>query len=285
VIKSLLLLCIGTYLLAFEPVHSSVSSYFENKSFKNSVQKEDGYAYGFGADLHTNSSAFKLAYEIGKTDTKQPPLQEDLETKKIFFKYAYQFDKKFSLNINYLKVLKDNIAETNKGIALGGGGTYTFNKKLSVNFTEFYTDYEYFDVFQSDLRVDYKTRFEKLKVKFSSITKYISIHDEKDLNSPFIKNAQNRYLTSALKFHSHYKSYHLGGAVFFGKRVFAIMDDGFKIQHHAMEFDRTYAFGFGKNFSNLVLRTQYIYQRAEELPIKNKNVELHNIRVIANYKF
>ncbi|HIP20415.1 MAG TPA: hypothetical protein EYG70_04760 [Sulfurimonas sp.] len=37
--------------------------------------------------------------------------------------------------------------------------------------------------------------------------------------------------------HSHYNTWHLGAATYFGKRVFAIMNDGFKLQHHAMEFD------------------------------------------------
>lgn len=28
------------------------------------------------------------------------------------------------------------------------------------------------------------------------------------------------------------------------------MNDGFKVQHHAMEFDRTYNFGIGKSFKD-----------------------------------
>ena len=63
------------------------------------------------------------------------------------------------------------------------------------------------------------------------------------------------------------------------------MNDGFKIQHHAMEIDRTYALGAGKSFSNFVIRVQYIYQRAVELPIENENVELDIVRVVFNYKF
>jgi hypothetical protein len=63
------------------------------------------------------------------------------------------------------------------------------------------------------------------------------------------------------------------------------MNDGFKIQHHAMEFDRTYAIGAGKTFSKIIFRTQYIYQRAKELPIENKNVTIRNLRFILNYTF
>ena len=63
------------------------------------------------------------------------------------------------------------------------------------------------------------------------------------------------------------------------------MNDGFKIQHHAMEFDRTYAVGMGKKISDVMLRLQYIYQRATELPMQNEGVEVSNIRLIANYRF
>lgn len=286
-IKYFLFLCISTYLFAQESIHSSASSYYENKSFTNSKQKEDGYVYGVGADIHYKSSEFKLSYEAGETNTKQPPLSDNLTIQKAFFRYAYQFDKNFALNVNYIGILEDNIAETDGGITFGGGGTYTFNKKISLNFTEFFTDYEYFDVFQSDLRLNYKTRFDRVKVKFSSITKYISLHENEDLREKtgFMTNAKDSYLTTGLKIHAHYAGYHLGGGAFFGKRAFAIMDDGFKIQHHAMEFDRTYALGAGKDIYDFVLRVQYVYQRAEELPIKNKDVEVNNIRVIANYKF
>jgi len=38
--------------------------------------------------------------------------------------------------------------------------------------------------------------------------------------------------------HAYYHDYHMGVGAFFGKRVFAVMNDGFKVQHHAMEFKR-----------------------------------------------
>ena len=280
----LLLITLTTFAIAQEVVHSSVSTYYENKTFKNSKQKEDGVVYGVGADIHFGGSEVKLAYEQSDTKTiKSPTLTEDLETKKIFFKYAYRFDRNFELHVNYIGI-QDNLVETDGGMVGGGGMTYNFNKKASLNFTQYFTDYANFDTFQSDLRIDYKTKIGKVKVKFTSITKYIYIEDT-DLTSKLTPNAQKDYTTTGVKIHSHYNSYHLGVGAYFGKRVFAIMDDGFKIQHHAMEFDRTYAIGVGKTLSDFVIRFQYIYQRAEELPMKNKDVEVHNLRFMANYKF
>ena len=64
------------------------------------------------------------------------------------------------------------------------------------------------------------------------------------------------------------------------------MNDGFKVQHHAMEFDRTYAVGIGKNISDFVVRLKYVYLRATELPLNNnEKVDVSTTRLIVNYKF
>jgi hypothetical protein len=282
--KLILLLLLNVSLWATsETVHSSIITYAENKNFENSIQKEDGKIYGIGADIHINFSEYRFAYEHGDTNTKQPPLKEDLKTDKLFLRYSYNLQNDFEFNVNYINILNDNIAITDGGQSYGAGVTYHIKKNINTNFTQYYTNYDDFNVYQSDLTINYKMKINDIKVKLASVTKYINI-DEKNMNG-FTKNANNTYLTSGLKLHLHYDGYHFGSAVYFGKRVFAIMDDGFKIQHHAMEFDRTYAVGIGKNISDFVLRLQYIYARAEELPMENENVKVSNIRVLLNYKF
>ncbi|MEA3370587.1 MAG: hypothetical protein U9Q40_04540 [Campylobacterota bacterium] len=287
IIKYILPLTLSTYLFAIETIHSSISAYAESKNYTGSKQKEDGAVYGIGADLHYGNAEYKLTYEEGGANTVQPPMTKDLENQKIFFRYGYKFDKRFKINLNYAAVLKDNIAPTDGGIIGGGGFTYTFNKKLAFNLTGYFTDYDDFDVIQTDLRIDYKTKFDKVKVKFTSITKHINVElDDESAASPnYAQNARSKYTTTAIKAHAHYNTYHLGAAIYFGQRAFAIMQDGFKVQHHAMEFDRTYAIGGGKTFGPLVVRAQYIYQRATELPMSNEDVGVSTTRLIANYKF
>lgn len=270
--------------LAQEIIHSSLSAYVESKEYIDSVQKENGVVYGVGADIHIGNAEYKIAYEQGDVNTKQPPLDRNLETSKVFFKFAYKFDRHFEANVNYIGVLSDNIAETDGGYAMGGGITYYFDKKLSLNFTEYFSVYDNFDVFQSDLRIDYKTRFDKVKVKFSSVTKHMIVEDG-NVSSGFTKNADSKYFTTGLQAYAQYKTYHLGATAYFGKRAFAIMQDGFKIQHHAMEFDRTYAIVAGKTFYDFIFRIQYIYQRATEMPVQNEDVDISTIRFITNYKF
>ena len=52
-----------------------------------------------------------------------------------------------------------------------------------------------------------------------------------------------------------------------------------------MRIDRTYTLGVGKTIGHFILRAQYIYQRAEEIPLQNKDIDVTNMRVILNYKF
>ncbi len=278
-----LLLVLNLYGVEFQPVHSSAQFYMESKDFDNSRQKIDGVVYGIGADVHIQNSEIRMTYEYGKTQTKQPPLNKDLKVEKLFLRYAYAFDKNFAFNLNYLTVLHDNIAITDGGDAYGAGLSYLPSKKLGMNVTQYYTDYKDFDVYQSNVTLDYKIRIGAYKIKLTSESLYINI-DEAHRNK-FTKNAKKSYFTSAVKLHAHYNTWHFGTAAYFGKRVFAVMNDGFKLQHHAMAFDRTYAAGVGKTIGKAVVRVQYIYQRATELPMKNKNVEVKNIRAIINYKF
>ncbi|HIP18674.1 MAG TPA: hypothetical protein EYG78_04990 [Sulfurovum sp.] len=280
--RSILFLLLSTYLGA-QTIHSSVLTYAEYKNFENSVQKEDGVVYGVGADIHVDQSAYRFAYEYGNTNTKQPPLKEDLRTDKLFLKYSYDLQNNFEFNVNYINILGDNIAITDGGQTYGLGLTYHIKKNFLTNFTQYYTHYDDFDVFQSDLKLEYKMKINAVKIKLTSITKYLDL-DETNPNG-FTKNADDHYLTSGIKLHLHYEGYHFGAAAYFGKRVFAIMNDGFRIQHHAMEFDRNYAVGVGKNISDFVVRFQYIYGRAEELPMQNENVEVNNFRLLLNYKF
>jgi len=266
-----------------EIVHSSVSLYLEKKEFTNSIQKNDGAVGGVGIDLHSGASAFKLNYEYGKTDTKQPPLHDDLKVHKIFSRYLYTLNKQLAFNLNYINIVSDNIAITDGGVTYGAGVSYKPLKSALLNFTQYYTVYDDFNVAQSDVKLEYKSKIDMIGFRVSSISKYIKI-DEKSVNS-FTKNAKSSYFTSGVKLHAHYSSWHAGVGAYFGKRAFAVMNGGFKTQHHAMEFDRTYAIGFGKDIDSFVVRVQYIYQRAEELPMQNENVKVSNIRLTTNYKF
>jgi len=281
----LLLLCF-TALPLFgaeeQTLHSSLQGYYEHRIYTNSKQKTDGKIYGIGGDIHYNKNEFRFNYEDGGAHTKKPPLNRDLQNKKIFLRYGYSPNKEWQFHINYLSVLDDNIAITSGGDGYGAGISYGPNRQFSFNATQYMVTYHDFRSYQSDIKLEYKTHMKELKVKFSILGKYIKLN-QRHPNS-FTRNARNHYFTSGIKLHAHYKSYHCGAGAYFGKRVFAVMNDGFKLQHHAMEFNRTYAVGVGKTFDKFVFRVQYIYNKASELPLNNTNVTIKNYRFILNYK-
>ena len=279
----LLFVVLNSYATQTETIHSSFSTYGEIKEYSHSKQKKDGAAFGLGADIHYLDVTYKFLYEAAMANTYQPPLKEDLKVQKVFLQYGYNINPSLYLHINYINILDDNIAITTHGEVYGIGLGYKFNKQYFLDVSQYYTDYYDFSVMQSDLKLNYKFSFNTVGMKITSITKYLNL-SEKNKNA-FTKNAKDSYLTSGIKVHAHYDSYHVGVGAYFGKRAFAIMYDGFKVQHHAMEFDRTYAIGIGKNISDYVLRFQYIYQRATELPIKNTKVTMAISRLTLNYKF
>lgn len=283
--KILLLALFTTSLFGefYQNIHSSVATYYEDKSYTNSKQKTDGRTYGFVADLHDENSEYKFAYETTQTQTIQPPMSTDAHIQKLFLKYAYSVNDRLELHANYISILDDNIAPTDGGSIYGLGISYKLPKKIYVNFTQYLSKYQNFEVKQSDLKLAIKRRFAGLKLKLSLTTKYIDI-DDTTINA-YTKNAQSDYLTTGLQFHSNYESYHFGAGAYMGKRAFAVMNDGFQVQHHSMEVNRTYALGFGKSMDNFVLKAQYIYARATEMPIQNENVEIRTLRLIGSYKF
>ncbi len=281
--KKLLPLFVALPLCALEQqtIHSSLLAYYENKTYTNSKQKVDGRVYGLGGDIHIRNNEIRFAYEDGAATTKKPPLTKDLSNHKLFLRYRYDY-KHLRVHLNYLHVLDDNIAITSGGQGYGVGFEYIPTKRLHFDITQYVVRYDDFQTYQSDFRVDLHIPTETFGWKISSISKYIRLKD-KTPNS-FTRNAKDHYFTTGIKLHTHYNSYHFGAGIYFGERVFAVMNDGFKLQHHAMEFHKTYAVGVGKTLGKFIARVQYIYNEATELPINNPNVKIENLRFILNYK-
>ena len=266
-----------------ETIHASISTYYENKTYDNSAQKTDGNTYGFGADIHANNSEYKFIHEHAHTNTKQPPLPKDLKVDKIFLRYGYKFTANTLFNINYINVVDDNLAQTDGGKVFGLGFTYKPTLKSLINLTQYYSEYDNFNIYQSDLNLAYKIKINKITMKIKSITKYINI-DEKNKTS-YTKYTKDDYLTTGILLHAHYKLYHVGIASYFGKRIFAVMSDGFKLQHHAVEINKTNVISIGKSVNNFIFRVQYIYQEGSELPVHRDNVKINNTRIVVNYRF
>jgi len=258
--------------------NTTVKLTYENFDFENSKKKDQGQRYGLILSHKTDCALYQIAYDRTNTDTFQPPLPEDLHVNKYYLKYTHMLEGKQSVNVSYATIDDNLMKETDGGDIYGLGYRYG-----AFALTQYLSDYAHFNVYQTDLKYTFKKDFSDVETSTELIGKYIHLQDRE--SNPFSANAKEDYFTPGVKFHAHYHDFHMGAGAFFGKRVFAVMQNGFRVQHHAMEFNETYMVGFGKHFGAADLTLKYTYQEATEIPINNKNVEVQNIILQLGYRF
>ena len=251
---------------------------YENFDFENSLKKYKGKRFGFILSHRDSNSLYQLAYDKTNTETFKPPLMSDLHVNKYYLKYSLKLDDKQLLSVSYATIDDNIMKETDGGHIYGLGYQYG-----AATLTQYLSDYEHFNVYQTDLKYTFTQTFGDLFTSATLLGKYIHL-DDKNSNT-FSANAKEDYFTPGLKVHAHYNEYHIGAGAFFGKRIFAMMNDGFRVQHHAMEFDETYMVGIGKHFGDLDLTLKYIYQSATEIPIHNEDVKVKNVMMQLGYRF
>ncbi len=168
--------------------------------------------------------------------------------------------------------------------SVDGGDVYNLGYRYkNIKFMQYFSNYSNFNVYQSDIDYKLNYKFDEIKVSINMAMKYIHLIDKN--NDNFSKNAQKEYLTTGAYIHLFHPKFFIGMGAMFGKRAFAVMKNGFGIQHHAMEFDKTYQIGIGKKWDNIEAKLIYVHQEATELPIMNKNVEIDNIILKLKYQF
>lgn len=251
---------------------------YEQLDFTNSKKKDNGKRKGIKLNHKDSTNQYELLYERTDTKTFQPPLKKDLQVDKYYFKYTKKLADSKSLSLSYATINDNIMKETTKGDIYGVGYRY---KNIAI--TQYISDYKHFNVYQTDLSYDFKKLYGSVEFHGKVMGKYIHLQDRESNN--FSKNAKEDYNTIGAKLHIHYNDYHFGVGAFVGKRIFAVMNNGFKVQHHAMEFKKTYKCGIGKHFNWGDIKAQYIYQEATEVPINNKNVKVDNVVLEVGYKF
>jgi hypothetical protein len=260
----------------FDDIKSdSIESSYGVLDFDNSKKKKSGERYGVKFNHKDNSSDIQLYYEKTRTDTTSI-IPKDLDVNKYVFKYKYRYGFLSDNGVTFLygKVRDNLMKETDGGDVYGVGWNIG-----QFSLMQYLIDYQHFNVYQSDFKFIIGKR-----IKSFIIGKYINL-DSKNSNS-FSRNAKSSYFTLGLKLHTKYNRFRFGAGSFLGKRAFAIMGDGFRIQHHAMEFKSTYMYGVGYSFNkNLSANLRYIYQKAKELPINNDNVKVESLFFSILYNF
>jgi len=247
---------------------------YETLEFSNSKKKEDGKRYGVEIDHEDRVQHVQLYYEETKTNTTEI-LPKDLDVKKYTLKYQYKVAPKERLTLLYATIDDNIMRETDGGNIYGLGYS-----KRGLGVMQYFSDYPNFDVYQSDVKYSFKRE----GIKTTLIGKYMHLKDKNSNN--FSKKAKSDYFTGGVKFHTHYNGFHLGAGAYLGKRIFAVMKDGFKVQHHAMEFKESYMVGVGHSLGeDMALHLRYGYHNAKEVPMNNDNVKVENISLDLLYTF
>ena len=251
---------------------------YEQLNFKNSKKKDNGKRVGLKLSHKESINHYEFLFEKTDTSTFQPPLKKDLLVDKYYFKYTRKLEDNQALSVSYATIADNIMKETNGGNIYGLGYRYD---ELAI--AHYISDYKNFNVYQTDLSYGYEKEYGLWEFHGKLMGKYIHLQDRKSNN--FSKKAKEDYTTVGFKLHVHYDDYHFGVATFVGDRIFAVMHDGFKVQHHAMAFDKTYKCGIGKHFEWGDIKLQYIYQEATEVPTNNKNVKVENVTLQSGYSF
>jgi hypothetical protein len=231
-----------------------------------------------------SNHSISLGHQIDSVDRKysiSKATLPSLKVEKYNAKYSYKVNDKFALKTSYIKII-DNLAPTDQGKVYGLGGTYNLTKGLQAGLKLYKSDYKKFDVNQYDFTISKGFKFDSLKLKATAIAKKIDISGDKYGNYSFI---DKDYFTTALKFGANYNGYVCGVGAFFGKRIFTVFDDGAKVQHHAMEQDKTYMISLGKKFKNFDIIGKYSFQNGKELPEKRDDVDTKVTSISLSYKF
>ena len=250
---------------------------YEYLDFENSKQKDNGIRYGVEIDHQDDLHHAQLYVEHSDTQTK-PHIPKDLSVDKIALKYQYAVDAKNTIILSYINIHDNLISEVDNGNIYGIGYKYKF-----LTLTQYMSDYKDFSVYQTDLKLGLKKSFSDIDFMGAVVGKYIYLDDR--LSNNYTKKVNKEYSTLGIKLHGDYKGFHAGVGAYIGERIFAVMNDGLRVQHHAMEFNKSYMFSLAKEFDDLLINLRYIKQEAKEVPIDNDNVKVSNISVNLEYKF
>lgn len=255
-----------------------------NKDYKNSFTKVDGdvidvrYTHNYDlGDLSFGLQKDTVDREHSITNAALPTLR----VKKYNALYNHHITNALDLKVSYIKII-DNLAPTDQGKIYGLGGAYKLPKGFGVELDLYRSDYEQFNVDQYNFTLFKKFKIDQLKGKFSIIGKSIHIDGDKYANYTF---KDKEYFTAGVKLGLNYQSYFGGVGAFFGKRMFTVLDDGQKVQHHAMEQDKTYMLSLGKKFEAFDIIAKYSFQNGKELPENRDDVDQEVVSLGLNIKF
>jgi hypothetical protein len=125
-------------------------------------------------------------------------------------------------------------------------------------------------------------KIEEAMFSIMGIVKIIAIAGDRYSNYIF---KEKNYKTFGINLGYKKDDYLFSCGGFLGKRMFGVLNDGMGVQHHAMEFDKSYFVGMKRNFNNIIAGVNYNYSRGDELPENKQNVTNKSLSFSLGYRF
>ncbi len=247
--------------------------------YDNSKTKIDGKTYDAEMRHRFDESLFTFHYENSSAD--RIGTNPTLEIDKISLLYRYDITTDVSLKGSYLTI-NDNIAPTDDGKVYGLGFGYKFNEKLVGMVDYYHSDYKAFDVAQVDISLSQIFKIGDVVSKVMLSAKKIDIDGTRYGNYGF---KDKDYTTYGINVSANYNGYIATIGTMVGKRLFAVLEEGMRVQHHAVEQDKSYALSFGKKFKSSDVFVKYAYQNGDELSENRKDVDTKTTSLNIIYKF
>lgn len=271
---------LSSYLLA----NSEISTYYTYKDYDNSKTKTEGKTLDYRFLHNFQNSELTINYEdsLTKRENELTKIKmTSLEIEKLSMKYLYHVSNDLSIKTSFINI-EDNLAPTDNGKVYGFGFNKNIDNSNQIKLDTYLSDYEDFNVNQYDFTFIKKFRFENINFQAQTGIKYIDINGEKYQN--YILE-DNYYMSYFLNLNANYNGFILGLGVINGDRLFSVQEDGFKVEHHALEQNKTYLISLGKKFQNIDVITKYIYSNSKELPENRDDVSSNFFTLGLNYKF
>lgn len=271
---------LSSYLLA----NSEISTYYTYKDYDNSKTKTEGKTLDYRFLHNFQNSELTINYEdsLTKRENELTKIKmTSLEIEKLSMKYLYHISNDLSIKTSFINI-EDNLAPTDNGKVYGFGFNKNIDSSNQIKLDTYLSDYEDFNVNQYDFTFIKKFRFENINFQAQTGIKYIDINGEKYQN--YILE-DNYYMSYFLNLNANYNGFILGLGVINGDRLFSVQEDGLKVEHHALEQNKTYLISLGKKFQNIDVITKYIYSNSKELPENRDDVSSEFFTLGLNYKF
>lgn len=271
---------LSSYLLA----NSEISTYYTYKDYDNSKTKTEGKTLDYRFLHNFQNSELTINYEdsLTKRENELTKIKmTSLEIEKLSMKYLYHISNDLSIKTSFINI-EDNLAPTDNGKVYGFGFNKNIDSSNQIKLDTYLSDYEDFNVNQYDFTFIKKFRFENINFQAQTGIKYIDINGEK--YQKYILE-DNYYMSYFLNLNANYNGFILGLGVINGDRLFSVQEDGLKVEHHALEQNKTYLISLGKKFQNIDVITKYIYSNSKELPENRDDVSSKFFTFGLNYKF